>query len=355
MLEDAPVDQHLHLSLPIPPAAAIDMASEGLGLVLAPGQHRILLPQSRQHPIVDQQFLILPAPGVRSAVKGVGIALDPRLVAVVDAGHAGHGELEEGEHFQSPAGQVVTVIRQTVQLPLKLGKLLLLRGLSQRSEDPLPVVAADDVEGAVEVVPGVVFLQAHEPGPKPLRVQLAQHEVDSHRPEGVVHGGLELFPQQILPLPTVALLVGGVLPYLAQQDAVRCLLLHGRPDALDKLVGQLVSHVQPPAADALTQPVADDAVSFAVDELAVAGLQLLHIGQVGHSPPALVVVRPMTEAIPFVIGGVLALAGAHRIIVAQSIEIPAVRPGVAEHPVQDDADVQLPGRIHQGLKAVVVP
>ena len=68
MLKDAPVDQHLHLSLPIPPAAAIDMASEGLGLVLAPGQHRILLPQSRQHPVVDQQ--LRDPPGPRGRVRG---------------------------------------------------------------------------------------------------------------------------------------------------------------------------------------------------------------------------------------------------------------------------------------------
>lgn len=57
------------------------------------------------------------------------------------------------------------------------------------------------------------------------------------------------------------------------------------PQEGDKLIRQLVRHVQPPTGGAQAQPFTDNA-RFAADKFPVAGGVLLHLGQGIYAPPA---------------------------------------------------------------------
>ena len=110
-----------------------------------------------------------------------------------------------------------------------------------------------------------------------------------------------------------------------------------------EVVGELVGHVQPPAVRAGPEPPADHRVLPAEDELPVGGVVLVHGGQGVDAPPALVLVGPLIEVVPGVVGGVLALVGPQLRVEAVPVEIAAHKAGVVEHPVQHHPHPRLVG------------
>ena len=107
----------------------------------------------------------------------------------------------------------------------------------------------------------------------------------------------------------VALFIGGVLPDLAQDKALRVFLLDGLSQVLQKLVGQLVGYVEPPAAVACLHPFADDAV-FSIDVLVELRVGFVDLRQGVEAPPGVVLVRPLAEVVPARIRGLLRIVGA---------------------------------------------
>lgn len=94
---------------------AVEEAEEGFETVVPDvvhqvvlGLHRVPIPPGEGHVLPAQggdffipakELLVLLAPGIGGPVVGVPVALDTDLVAVVDAGHAGEGHLDETQHF----------------------------------------------------------------------------------------------------------------------------------------------------------------------------------------------------------------------------------------------------------------
>ena len=83
------------------------------------------------------------------------------------------------------------------------------------------------------------------------------------------------------------------------------------------------------------------AVAPGDDELLVGGILLVDVGQGVEAPPGLVVVRPVVEVVPAAVGALGVAVRALAAVVAVAVEVHAVRAGVGEHAVQDDADALL--------------
>src|SRR5699024_6928819 len=148
------------------------------------------------------------------------------------------------------------------------------------------------------------------------------------------------FAQQVGPPAAKAVLGGGVLPHFADQQLVLPVGFDGGADLFDEAVGQLVGHVQPEAGRAPAEPGVDDA-ALAGDECDVGGGLLVYLGQGLEAPPAAVAAGiPGGKVVPAAVGGVLVPPGAAAAVPPLLVEVEAVRPGVAEHPVQDDPDAE---------------
>ena len=117
----------------------------------------------------------------------------------------------------------------------------------------------------------------------------------------------------------------------------------------DKIVRQLIRHVQPPACGARPGPVREDAL-VAKDKVPVAGVELVDVGQRGEVPPAVVAIRVGAKAVPAVIGRVRVFVSAQVLIAAVAIKIPAVRTRVRKHPVEHQAYAKGAGLLGEGAK-----
>ena len=168
-------------------------------------------------------------------------------------------------------------------------------------------MAAQEVEGRVEVVARVVLAQLLEAGGKLGGADLPPQEGEDAGAERVVHRSVELTTLEVLTKPAVGELVGGVLPDLPDQHAVGALRDERALDVLDELVRELVGHVEAPAARAGAQPLAHHAAP-AADELVVVRVVLVERRQVAVAPPARVG-AVLVEEVPAAIGRVRALVG----------------------------------------------
>ena len=196
------------------------------------------------------------------------------------------------------------------------------QGVHQHVEHRLGVVLEDGEQGGVEAV------------------AVAVADVGDDRvAEGVVHDRVELPAEEIAPADAVGDLGGGVLPHLADDGGVGVGALDAGGDPVEKLVGQFVRHVEPPARDAVRKPFAQHPV-FAADELAVGGVALVQVGQLLEPPPALVAVGVVGELIPAPVGALGVVVGPAVPVAALFVEVDAVRAGVVEDAVEDDADAE---------------
>ena len=147
---------------------------------------------------------------------------------------------------------------------------------------------------------------------------------------------------------------GAVLPHLTDDHGVGVGLPHRLVDAVNKVVRQLVGYVQPPGVRPRPQPAADDAVLVSEDIVPIGGLGLVDGGQGVDPPPGVVLVRPVGEIIPLVVGTVLGLAGPVLRVGTVPVEVPAHIALMVEHAVQHDADAQLVGGVAQGAEILLV-
>ena len=223
---------------------------------------------------------------------------------------------------------------------------------TQQSQNARGVVGAQNVQGTVKRRTRIVLTDCLHGIPEAGGIA-APEPIQSGRPEGVVHQAVSLTAQQIPAALAVGHLVAAVLPHLAQQEAIGILLLHGVADLGDKVIGQLVGYIQPPAGGALPQPVPHHGVVIPDDEAAVAVGGFLHGRQGLNAPPGVIVVGPGVEGIPRIIGSLPALGRAQLRIKALSVEIPAVVAGVVEHAVQHHPDAPAAGLPAQGSEVLL--
>lgn len=247
-------------------------------------------------------------PGEGRAVVRVAEALHATLVAVVDARNARQRHLQQDREPQAAHGQAGVPLVQAERLALLLGERVGVGRVPQHGEQALAVMASQQVERGEERVARVVLVELLQAGGHLGRSDLVAHEGQERGAQRVVHGAIELGALEVLAQLAVGHLVGGVLPDLADEGGVRALGNNRGLDVLDEAVGELVGHVQAPAAGAGPQPLAQHAV-LATDELAVLRVLLVNVGKVGVAPPA-VVGAVLVEEEPVAVRGVLALPGA---------------------------------------------
>ena len=216
----------------------------------------------------------------------------------------------------------------------------------------LAVVAAHEVEGGVEVVARVVLAQLLEAGRQLRGAHLAAHIGEKPRAQRVVHRAVQLLALEVLAQLAIGELVRRVLPDLADQDAVRLLGEQGALDLRDELVGELIRHVEAPAARARAQPPADDAVAIAhelVERLAV-GAEARKV--LVAPPPGIGAV--VVEGEPVAVRRPVALPRARLAIGAKAVEVAGVGAAVVEDAVEDDRDPPLGGVDAQLAEALLI-
>lgn len=329
----AGVHEHAHLHVDIAPPEAKDVIAEAERLEVAGGQGGQRLADGDGVAVDGAAVLVLVTPRVGRSVVGVRVALEARLVPVVDAGHARQRHLQERGEPETAHGHPAVVLVQAEAVAPVVIEALGRRGIPQDREQADPVVAPQQVEGAVGRVVWVVLVERLQ-GIRQLAGAHMVGEVALERmAQGVVHGAVELAPLKVVAQATIGDLVGRVLPHLADEQGIRLLGQGRRLDVGYELVGQLVGDVQAPAAGTQAQPLAHDAVTPA-DELAELGAVLVHVGQVVDAPPALIAAI-VVEGEPVPVARVLAHEGAVG-VVSVLVEVEGVCPHMVEDPVEDD-------------------
>ena len=294
------------------------------------------------------------ADGEGRAVKGVEHAVHARLVAVIDAGHAGDGELYGSRQALHGAAALVLRVRDD-----KAGLLFARHaaGVQPGGEGgarAVHVVRGDQVHQRKIERRGVIQPLAEQKIGQGAGVRAEGEEVQHGAAEGVVHHRVQRLAKGVFAPRAIAGLGHGVLPHLAEDDGLRVGVLGRAADEGQGLVRQFVGHVQPPAGSAPAQPGAHDAVLAGDDEFAPARVVLVHLGQVGEVPPAAVFARPFAEVVPGVIGRSFAgVIGARAVVAGEAVEIHAVRARVRKNAVQHHPDAAFGGAFAQPLEVLV--
>ena len=184
-------------------------------------------------------------------------------------------------------------------------------------------------------------------------VDVVEQEVQDRLAERIVHRRVDFLPAKVLARHAVTDLVRRILPDLADEDRVGVRRLEFAIECLRELRGQFIDDIETPAADARLRPMVQHAVLVTDHEIHVRWRRLSHVRQCGKTPPAVVFVRVLVEAVPAVVGRLLRLERAEAIVIALAVEVDAVASRMAEYAVEDDADALGLRRLHELLKLLV--
>ena len=198
----------------------------------------------------------------------------------------------------------------------------------------------EEVHRAVKCGRGVIFAQLLHTVAEVFRAA-AEQVRHQRRAERVIHQAVRLAAQKVLAAPGVGDLRRAVLPDLTEKIGVGVLLVYRRADLFDELVGQLVGDVEPPAGRARAQPALDDGVVALDDVVNITLFELVDRGQVLDAPPRVILVREGVEAVPAVVGRLLALRRAEVVVEAVGVEVDALAPCVVEDAVEHHVDAVL--------------
>ena len=302
-------------------------------------QHVGLLAVGQLGGDVALERLVLLAPGEGAAVPGVLAAAEAGFVAVVDRRAAGQRAQQVHAHLVALHRQGVLVRGEADPLLLVLGQVDA-AAVDQHVQRAGTVVAADEVHQRIaerrRVHLRLMLHQAHEG----VGVDPAGGEVDQRGAQGIVHDGVEGVAGAVAAHLAVGHLVGGVLPDLAQDDGFRVGLAGGAAELAQEVHGQLVRHVQTPAARALADPPGHDAFLVVEHKLLVRRVVLAQLRQAHDAPPGAVVIRVVLEGEPVEIGAGGTLVRAQGGVVAEVVEVDAVLAGVGEDAVQQHAHAE---------------
>lgn len=140
---------------------------------------------------------------------------------------------------------------------------------------------------------GIILQDIHqlveEGGPSPVP-DILQNGVFKR----IVHHAVQLFALKITAAFSIAGFVGGVLPYLPQEQSLRVLLLHRFPQTVQKDIGKLISYIQPETGSPQRQPASGDSI-LPTDEFQIAGSFLCHFRKGLKAPPGSVFVGILLE------------------------------------------------------------
>ena len=198
-------------------------------------------------------------------------------------------------------------------------------------------MGAQEVHGGIKGGRGIVLPKSFHGRLEILR-RAVQQVVQKGGAEGIIHHAMELAAQEIPPAAGVGNFIAGILPDLTQDQGVGVRFFHSGPELFNELAGKLVRHVQTPAGGPGPKPALHHGV-FPLDNIIhVIRAILPDVGQRVDAPPGVVGVGPPAELEPVVVGTVLTLGCSQGGVEAVGIEVDALRSGMVEHAVQQDAD-----------------
>ena len=243
------------------------------------------------------------------------------------------------------------------QIPLGAGQVplgLLLPGavkiVYQGSENPGGVVGAQHIHIAGKHLGGIVLHDGHNGLFQTLTAVPLLHIVQNGGAVGVVHAGVQHPVYKVPAADAVGLLVGGILPHLADEQGIGLQLPQPLFKQKYKLVGQFIHHIQPEAVGTQLQPVLQHRVGAGDDVFDEALVHLVHGGQGVEAPPAVVVIRPLVEGVPAGIRGVLGAVGSLASEGSLLVKVETVGAGVGIDPVQNHPDAPGVGGLAHGSK-----
>ena len=297
------------------------------------------------------QPLLGAVPVKKCAVERVTVALHGDLVAIVDAGHAGQREDHRIAQQQLAHG-IVHFFGRDAPPALPVAVPPVGRLASNGGDGAFGVVGGKEIHRAVQRRGRVVLTDGQDLLGHSGCVA-AGHKAQRRAAERVVHHGIQPLAAQVGAPLAEGLLRCRILPHFADQQLVLAVGLHGLADALNKRVGQLVGHVKAEARSTQPEPGVDDA-ALAADKVDVGRRVLLHFGQGLKAPPAAVAAGiARVKIVPAAVRRVAVAVGTARAIAPLAVEVDRVRPCMAEHAVQNDADALFRGSRAQGGKLLV--
>ena len=166
-------------------------------------------------------------------------------------------------------------------------------------------------------------------------------KTDQGPAEAVVHGGIELVSQY----PRA-----GVIPDFSDDDGLRV----DRFDALAEFTPEFMTlvrgYIQAPASRLVFDPPASDTAVLRSINKVTYFLDLGKDGQAVKTPPGIIVIGPLEESVPIIVGRILALVSAHGRVTGVAVKIQTVGGGVVEDPIEDDVDAHLLGLVDKTLE-----
>ena len=153
--------------------------------------------------------------------------------------------------------------------------------------------------------------------------------------EGVVHDGIKLVAEKIAPFNSVAFLICSVLPHFTDNKFILAYSLYGFAEIIEELVREFIGNVETEACRPLFQPVVNDTL-LSADELGIVLIVFVYVGESVDTPPSLVDIGVVDEAVPVVVFAVLRLISAGFGVSAVLVEIDAVSACMRENTVKDN-------------------
>ena len=171
---------------------------------------------------------------------------------------------------------------------------------AQNRQNTRRVVCSEMIHQAVKRRLRIVIDEHGNDFPKSARIS-GKKEIDDRILQGIIHDAVKLIALEILPALAISDLVGGILPDFANDDGFGVLLLGSLPQLFKEKSGQLVCHIETISADAVAQPMLDDAILRKHERLVAFGT-LTDRRQGVDPPPTVIMIAGTMEGVPIVIG-----------------------------------------------------
>ena len=196
----------------------------------------------------------------------------------------------------------------------------------------------------------VVFHNGHDGILQALASVQTTDVVDDGSAVRIVHHAVQLAPGKVSAALAAGEFVGGILPHFSQQQSIGLDLVNPLAQQPDKLIRQLVGHIQSVAVGTQPEPVGHHAVLVPDDIIQEGWLHFVHCGQGIKIPPAVVAAGPGVEGVPATVGRLLGVVSAAAVKMSLPVKVQAVRTGVGEHPIQNHPDAPVVGCLAHGGK-----
>ena len=164
---------------------------------------------------ICDELCILLTPWVCAPVEGVRHACKPRLVAVVEAGGAGHHILYRGRRHEALFARLQLLYSGGIRRLLLSRKGIPVRRPRKRGYGPDDIVAAHEIEKAFVKLRRVVLHKPEQAPCQPFAVDPSEEEIHKQPAEWVIHHAVQLMAVHIFTPAAHTVLIGGLLPHLA--------------------------------------------------------------------------------------------------------------------------------------------